>query len=240
MSRDKTLKHIAFIMDGNGRWAKARDLNRLEGHKKGTERLREIIQACADNNIEQATFYAFSSENWKRPEDEVTGLMGLFKIFFNREIKSLKEQGVRLKFLGDYSDKSKVPADIKKIIKSAEDETANNTKITVNICFNYGSREEILNATKQIATDFKAGNLNLDDLTEDKFADYLYSKETAEVDLMVRTSGEVRLSNFLLWQLSYAEMVFTDCFWPDFDSEKLNNIIDDFHGRERRFGGLAS
>lgn len=232
----KTPRHIAFIMDGNGRWATAQGRSRMEGHKAGVEALYKLLPALADKGVKYATFYAFSSENWGRPEEEVKGLMALAELVFKKELKKLIKEGVRLKFLGDFSKESKVSKGMRKIIREAEMQTAENTKLHVNICFNYGGQQELLNAAQKLAQKVEEGSLKAADISADMFESELYTADQPNPDLMIRTSGEQRLSNFLPWQLSYSEFYFTDDYWPDFDEEALNKALDKFGNRERRFG----
>lgn len=232
----KTPRHIAFIMDGNGRWATAQGRGRMEGHKAGVEALYKLLPALADKGVEYATFYAFSSENWGRPEEEVKGLMALAELVFKKELKKLVKEGVRLKFLGDFSEESKVSKGMKKIIREAEMQTAANTKLHVNICFNYGGQQELLNATRKLAEKVEKGIFKASDISSEMFESELYTAGQPNPDLMIRTSGEQRLSNFLPWQLSYSEFYFTDDYWPDFDEEALNKALDKFGNRDRRFG----
>lgn len=232
----KQPQHIAFIMDGNGRWATARGHKRMEGHKAGVDALYNLLPALVKRGVKYATFYAFSSENWGRPEEEVKGLMALAELVFKKELKKLVKEGVRLKFLGDFSEKSKVSRSMKKIIQQAEANTAENTKLHVNICFNYGGQQELLNAARELCVKVEKGELVADDITADMFESALYTAGQPHPDLMIRTSGEQRLSNFLPWQLSYAEFYFTDVLWPDFDANALDDALDKFAGRDRRFG----
>lgn len=226
-------EHIALIMDGNGRWAKKRNLPRLAGHKAGVEALRSVIERGGDLGVKHMTFYAFSTENWKRPEDEVTGLMNLLVAYLKSETKKLHANNIKVNVIGDTS---RLPKLAQNELKKTMDLTANNDSLTVHIALNYGSRNEILQAVKSISADVKSGNLNIEDITEDTITSNLYTADVPDPDLMIRTSGEVRLSNFLLWQLAYAEFIFTDMYWPDFDGDALEAAIDQYQNRHRRFG----
>lgn len=234
----KTLKnnipeHIAIIMDGNGRWAKEQGLPRLAGHKAGVEALRSVIERGGDIGVKHMTFYAFSTENWKRPEDEVKGLMNLLVVYLKSETKKLHANGIKINILGDTS---KLPQLAQNELKRSLDLTANNTKMTVHIALNYGSRDEILRAVKSISQDVKEGALTVEDITEEMIADKLYTSDVPDPDLLIRTSGELRLSNFLLWQLAYTEFIFPEMYWPEFNGDALEKAISDFRDRNRRFG----
>ncbi|RAP35087.1 isoprenyl transferase [Candidatus Marinamargulisbacteria bacterium SCGC AAA071-K20] len=225
--------HVAIIMDGNGRWAKKRHLPRIMGHKSGTEAFRVAVKNCSRFGIKYLSVYAFSSENWKRPEDEVKFLMSLFKQLSINEVKNLNKNGARVKVLGD---KEGLSEDLRKHMKSLEKQTEHNDVIQVNLLINYGSRREILDAIKTISKTLSKEEIN--DLTEKDVSNYLYTKDIPDPDLFIRTSGEYRISNFLLWQLSYAEFVFTDIFWPDFNLDELGKILQEYQSRHRRYGGL--
>jgi len=229
-------QHVAFIMDGNGRWAQARGLPRLEGHRKGVDAIHRTVDAAIELGIPFVSFYAFSTENWKRPEDEVAGLMHLLKTFVTRELARLQKAGVRLRFIGDRSAHSKLGPELLKLLDAAESATVGNDKITVCICLNYGARAEILHAVKQLIIKDIASEA----IDEDVFASCLYTKDIPDPDLCIRTSGEQRLSNFLLWQLAYAELIFTPVAWPDFGKDALQDAIDAYTHRERRFGEVLS
>ena len=219
----KKLEHIAFIMDGNGRWAKKRLLPRTRGHKEACSRIIEVLRACKDLNIKVASLYAFSTENWNRPQDEIDKLFEYLDDFFNDYIQEFIETGVRVSVMGDIT---RLPKHTQETIEKAKKLTENNTKIVFNICLNYGGRQEIVRATKLIVEDIKAGKLDENELDTEKFNDYLYSSGLPEVDLMIRTSGESRISNFLLYQLAYSEFIFTPTYWPDFTVEKLIECAD--------------
>ena len=226
-------RHIAIIMDGNGRWARARSLPRVAGHERGAESVRATVRACAELGVQYLTLYAFSSENWKRPTDEVDDLMGLLRIYMRREIAELHSRNVRLRFIGS---RARLAGDIIRLIEDAEERTAGNTGIVVVVALNYGSHAEIAAAARAAARDAAAGRLDPADLTEERFAGYLETTGIPDPDLVIRTSGEQRLSNFLLWQAAYAELVFTDVHWPDFSRETLEGAIREYQRRERRYG----
>lgn len=235
---ENQVKHIAFIMDGNGRWATARGLKRLDGHKEGAKTVERLMKAAPDLGIETVTFYAFSSENWKRPVDEVSGLMELLKIYFSSKIKDLVKSNVRLRVFGDKSEGGMLSKEVCEVIAKAEEQTAHCTGLNVNFCINYGGRNEIVRATKFIAEKVKNGEMMLEDITEDVFSNSLDSRGQIEPDLVLRTGGDNRVSNFLLWQLAYAEFAFVDKAWPDFTGDDLAEIIQKQKNIERRFGGL--
>lgn len=236
--QNSDLKHIAFIMDGNGRWAESRGLKRLEGHKQGVETLREIVEVAPSLNVRTVTFYAFSTENWKRNEEEVKGLFKLMHFFFDKYLSRLKADGVRIRVLGDKGYGSKLDDDIKELIAHVELETEKCSVLNMNICINYGGRDEIIRAAQTFAEDVEKGERFSTDLDEDMFASYLDSKGQDSPDLMIRTGGEQRISNFLLWQLAYSELMFTETHWPDFTADELKNIIEKFNSVDRRFGSI--
>lgn len=225
--------HIAIIMDGNGRWAKRRALPRFFGHKAGMEALKDIVRSCSDIGIKILTVYAFSTENWNRPTDEVSYLMNLLIEYMKREINELHSNHVKIKILGDLSP---LPQSTRDEVEKAVRLTQNNTGIQFNIALNYGGRAEIINACKQIAAEFKEGKLQEEQINEDLISSYLFTAGDAEPDLIIRTSGEKRLSNFLLWQGAYSELVFVEEMWPDFNSKKLEKAIIEYQSRDRRFG----
>ncbi|MBR0420854.1 MAG: isoprenyl transferase [Erysipelotrichaceae bacterium] len=227
-----TLNHIAIIMDGNGRWAKANHLPRTAGHYKGVEVLRNITKYANKLGIKCLTVYAFSTENWKRSMEEVSYIMSLPKIFFSSYIKELMENNVRIMIIGD---RDRVPEETMKVIDDAIETTKNNTGLILNFAFNYGSRDEIVKAAKAYAIDYKDGKV--DDLSEESFNNYLYTKDLPEVDLLIRTGSQMRLSNFLLYQLAYSEFVVVDTLWPDFTNEVLDECIEIYQNRKRNFGG---
>lgn len=228
-------KHIAFIMDGNGRWAKKRKMPRTYGHHEGTKTIRDIALKCNELNVEAMTVYAFSTENFARPESEVQYIFKLPKDFFSSYMKELMANNVKICTIGHLE---MAPQETQDIINRAIEETKNNTGLKLCFAFIYGGRDEIVCATKKIANKVKNGLLECDDIDEKLFANELMTADLPDVDLMVRTSGEQRLSNFLLWQLAYAEFVFTDVLWPDFNSEELIKAIWLYQNRDRRFGGL--
>ena len=229
--------HVAIIMDGNGRWAASRGLPRLEGHRRGVEALRRTIRASIELGIRYLTVFSFSSENWKRPPEEVSDLMGLLKRFIRNDLANLHANGVRVRILGS---RERLSDDIASLLNEAENLTHANTGLTLVVAFNYGSRQEIAAAAASIARDVAAGRLAPADVTEATLAQRLGTSDIPDPDLVIRTSGEMRLSNFLLWQAAYAEYVFTPTLWPDFDRATLEAAIAEFRCRDRRFGGLSS
>ena len=226
------LNHLAIIMDGNGRWAKLNKLPRTAGHYKGVEVLRNITIYANKLGIKCLTVYAFSTENWKRSIEEVSYIMSLPKVFFASYIKELMENNVRIMIIGD---RDKIPAETMKVIDEAIETTKNNTGLILNFAFNYGSRDEIVKACKQYAIDYKENIVN--DLDEKSFSKYLYTKDLPEVDLLIRTGSQMRLSNFLLYQLAYSEFVVIDTLWPDFNNDVLDKCIEEYKSRKRNFGG---
>lgn len=231
---DTTPKTVAIIMDGNGRWAKKQGLPRTAGHKKGADRVRDVALEAQRRGIQKLILYAFSTENWKRPEDEVSYLCKLPGMFFNTFIQELMDNNIRVTFAGELE---RFPAGTQKTIMKAVNQTANNTGMELCLAINYGSRREILLGMRKYADQVAKGE-RANDITEEEFSNYLFVPE--EVDLLIRTSGEVRISNFLLWQIAYAEMIFTPKSWPEFDEAALDECLADFAGRNRRFGGLAN
>jgi len=221
--------HVAIIMDGNGRWALERGLPRLSGHKAGTENLREVIEACAEFGIKYLTIYAFSTENWNRPDEEIQGLMRIFRTMLDRELNNLHKNGVQLRHIGrmDGIDK-KLQQKVQEAIKL----TQGNQTLILNVAFNYGGRDEILQAVKKIV----ANGENIEDLDDDLFSKYLFTAGSPDPDLIIRTSGEFRISNFLIWQGAYAEWYFTPTFWPDFNKEELYQALLAYNERDRRYG----
>lgn len=231
-------QHIAFIMDGNGRWAKQRGLERSEGHKAGAKTFKKIGEYCADVGIKYLTFYAFSTENWNRPKKEVLALMNLFKEYLRDGETRTGENAVRqmrLRFIGE---REGLPKDLLKLIEKSEKSTSGYEKVTVNIALNYGGRAEITHAVKDIAAKVKNGELSIDDITEDTVSNSLYTAGQPDPDIIVRPSGEYRLSNFLQWQSAYSEFWYSDILWPDFTEENVNQILSDYQKRNRRFGGV--
>ncbi len=229
-------RHIAIIMDGNGRWANKRGLPRAAGHKAGIKTLREIVKYCAAENVQALTVYAFSSENWRRPEKEVGILMELFVIALKDEIKELHQNQVNIRFIGDIS---RFPSKLQKSINSAIALTSENTGLKLRVAANYGGQWDITQASKKIATAVQAGEIVIADIDEELFASHLSMAELPDPDLFIRTGGEQRISNYLLWQLAYTEMYFTDIFWPDFSPEKLHEACAWYSGRQRRFGRIS-
>lgn len=230
---NKLPKHIAIIMDGNGRWAKKRNMLRQAGHRAGVEVAAKVVRSCGERGIENLTLFAFSSENWKRPESEVKGLMSLFLKALKNEVKKIHENNVRLRFIGDVESLDKK---MQKFITKAEELTANNTALKLNIALNYGGRWDITNATKKIADEALAGKIIVDEISPNTISSHLSLSNTVDPDLLIRTSGEWRISNFLIWQLAYTEMYFTDILWPDFDERALEGALTFYASRQRRFG----
>ncbi len=226
--------HVAIIMDGNGRWAKKRFLPRVAGHRAGVQAVRRVIEAAPDLGIDVLTLYAFSSENWRRPVDEVTDLMGLLRQYLRSEIDELHSNGVRLRFIGDLS---RLSADLQAMLAEAGRRTAGNTRLTLVLALNYGATDEMARVVRGIAADVAAGRLAVDAIDADAIESRLDTAGLPPPDVVVRTSGEQRLSNFLLWQAAYAELVFVDTLWPDFDGAKLGAAVESYRARERRFGG---
>ncbi len=229
------LRHLAVIMDGNGRWAKKRRLTREFGHRRGAENLRTLCILCRERKIQYLTVYAFSTENWKRPAAEVSALMSLFIYFFRKYMDELEEEGIRLRFMGDRSD---LPAEVVKTMVEAEESSKDRQKLQLIIALNYGGRREIVTAARALTSDISAGAISGEDLTEDVFTRYLYLPNVPDPDLIIRTGGEMRLSNFLLWQAAYAEFYSVDCLWPDFGAEELDAALENYGKRQRRFGGV--
>ena len=232
---DKTnsLQHLAIIMDGNGRWAKKRGLPRSAGHKKGAETVKDIVRAAGDMGIKYLTLYAFSTENWQRDPEEVKGLMGFLREYRKSELKEIQENGVRIMFIGE---RQMLDADIAEQMSKIEKDTADNDKMTLCIALSYGSRQEIVAAVQKIALLAKKGDISTNDIDIKMFSDMLYTKDIPDPDLLIRTSGELRISNYLLWQIAYSELFFTPTLWPDFSKEELAGIVDNFNRRERRYG----
>ena len=227
--------HIAVIMDGNGRWAKERGLPRMEGHRRGAETVRTVLELTGELGIPYLTLYAFSSENWKRPREEVFALMLLLEEYLARQTAELNEKNVRLHAIGRLSE---LPDGAQASLRKSIAETASNTGTNLILALNYGGREEIVDAAKRLVRDVEGGSLKLAELGPEKFGEYLYTAAFPDPDLMIRTSGEMRISNFLLWQLSYAEMVVVKKYWPDFQREDFMAALEEYAARERRFGGL--
>jgi undecaprenyl diphosphate synthase len=228
--------HIAVIMDGNGRWAESRGLPRIAGHKRGAEAVRRTLEAAAQMGVSYLTLFGFSSENWNRPEGEVGELMGLLRLYLQSEIDELKDNGVRLLVIGD---RSRLDPDIVRLIDCAEAQTAENSRITLVLALSYGGRQEIVRAARHLAREAAAGAVDPEAIDEATFAGALETAGIPDPDLLIRTSGELRISNFLLWQMAYTELVFTDVLWPDFCEAELAAAIDTFNRRERRYGASA-
>ncbi len=228
-------RHVAIIMDGNGRWAKERGLPRLEGHRAGAESVREVMEACIELGVEYLTLYAFSSENWSRPATEVGALMSLLDRFLDEKAKDLDRQNVRLLAIGQLD---RLPAKTRALIERIKARTANNTTMTLVLALSYGGREEIVTAARSLATDAVEGKISPDDIDGELFASRLQTAGIPDPDLLVRTSGEMRVSNFLLWQISYAEIVIVKKFWPDFRQGDLFETVREYQRRHRRFGAL--
>ena len=235
-SRMSPPRHVAIIMDGNGRWARERGLPRTLGHRQGVEAVRRTVRASIELGISYLTIFSFSSENWKRPVDEVDDLMGLMKRFIRRDLADLHKAGVRIRMIGE---RQQVDSELMKLIDEAIEVTAANTVMTLVIAFNYGSRGEIAKAARRLAEAVAAGTIAPNDITPERLGAALDTSDVPDPDLLIRTSGEMRLSNFLLWQTAYTEFVFLDTYWPDFDHAVLEGAIAEFRARERRFGGLS-
>lgn len=229
--------HVAIIMDGNGRWAKTRGLPRTAGHKAGMNALHDTVRNASDLGIRYLTLYAFSSENWSRPAAEVSDLLGLLKIFIRRDLAELHRSNVEVRIIGD---RKNLKIDILKLLEDAEKLTRGNSKMTLTIAFNYGARDEIVRAARALVSDVQAGRLSLEDIGQGALTARLDTAGIPDPDLVIRTSGEVRLSNFLMWQAAYAELVFMPCYWPDFDKASLIEAVHEYERRDRRFGGLQA
>ncbi len=230
-------RHVAIIMDGNGRWAKARGLPRAMGHKEGVEALRRAVEASRDLGLSDLTVFSFSTENWNRPQSEIDALFDLLRLFVRRDLARLHKDGVRIRIIGQ---REGLKPDILELIDEAVNLTRGNTRLNLNIAFNYGGRGEIVAATKEIARRVATGQIRPDDVDEAMISKLMWTAELPDPDLVIRTSGELRLSNFLLWSGAYAELMFMDLWWPDFNKESLEKAIDAFRRRDRRFGGLGS
>ncbi len=235
--RPPTPRHVAIIMDGNGRWAKARGLPRFAGHQRGAKAVRAVVEACTELGIPNLTLYAFSSENWKRPEAEVNDLMGLLRLYLKRELADLHRNNVRMRFIGDHSA---LQPDIQALIETAQRRTRGNTGLRLVIALNYGSHNEIVEACRRLAAAVEAQELSPDAITEQMFRAQLETADIPDPDLLIRTSGEQRLSNFLLWQVAYSELVFLDTLWPDFKKEHLEAAVREYQRRERRYGAASA
>jgi undecaprenyl diphosphate synthase len=229
-------RHVAIIMDGNGRWARKRFLPREAGHVAGVSAVRDVVRAASDLGLANLTLFAFSSENWKRPKTEVGALMGLFRAYFRSDLDELETRGVRVRIIGS---RERVAGDIRRMIEDAENRTVNNTGLNLTFAFDYGGQEEIANAARELARAAKEGRLDPETIDPALFATRLFTSALPEPDLVIRTSGEYRLSNFLLWQSAYAELAFVDTLWPDFGREAFISCLENFARRERRFGAVS-
>lgn len=232
---NKIPKHIAIIMDGNGRWAKKRFLPRTAGHREGVQRVSEIVEAACDLNVQCLSLYAFSTENWKRPKEEIDALMNLLILYINRELDRIHKNNIKMRVMGDIS---KLPKNVAEKVQMAIEKTKDNTGMVLNIGLNYGGRDEIVRAVKNILADVKRGKLKEEDINSDMFSKYLYTSELPDPDLLIRPSGELRLSNFMLYQVAYTEFWFSEIYWPDFKPKNLYEAIIDYQKRDRRFGGI--
>lgn len=228
--------HVAIIMDGNGRWAKARGLPRTLGHKRGAEAVRRTVEAAIELGVGYLTLFGFSTENWKRPVSEVRDLMGLMRLYLRSEIGALHKNGVRLVVIGD---RSRLEDDLVRLIEAAEAKTAQNDKLVLTVAISYGGRQELVEASRRLARDVRDGHLAAEDIGEAALSARLFTADLPDPDLLIRTSGEMRISNFLLWQCAYAELVFLDVLWPDFSKEDLALALGDFRRRDRRYGAIA-
>ena len=235
-TNDNNLEHVAIIMDGNGRWAPNKGRPRLFGHQAGARRVREIVESCPDLGIKYLTIFAFSTENWKRTQIEVSGLMKLFKRYIYKETKPLIDAGVRVRFIGD---RVRLEASLVKLMDQLENLTKENTEVNLTIAINYGGRDEVARAAKRMARDVQSGKLSAENINEETLPRYLDTHVLPDPGLVIRTSGEARISNFLLWQSAYSEYEFIDTLWPDFTAEIFSSIVNEFENRERRFGGIT-
>lgn len=233
IDRNNLPRHIAIIMDGNGRWAKRNSLQRIAGHKKGADAVRSVVRSCRELGVEYLTLYAFSVENWLRPKEEVKALTRLLEDYLRSELEELKTNGIRLNAIGDIEALSE---EVRRVLRNTMAQTAHNRQMTLSLALSYGSRDEILNAVRALLKDCAAGELDGREITKEVFSRYLYTAGLPDPDLLIRTSGEYRLSNFLMWQMAYTELYFTEVLWPDFSKEHLIEAIADYQRRERRFG----
>ncbi|MCP3892751.1 MAG: isoprenyl transferase [Desulfobulbaceae bacterium] len=229
----KLPQHVAIIMDGNGRWAQRRNKPRLFGHKAGAESVRETVEVCREIGVKYLTLYAFSSENWRRPEQEVSGLMSILKRYLEVELPRMLKNDIRLMSIGD---RNRLPDSVRSVLEKTISKTASNSKLTLNLALSYGGRDEILRAVKDISSRCSAGEIEPGDISEELFSESLDTSGIPDPDILIRTGGEARLSNFLLWQLSYAEIFFTETMWPDFRRDVFIQALSDYQNRERRFG----
>ncbi|WP_461532092.1 isoprenyl transferase [Sinomicrobium sp.] len=233
IDKQRLPEHIAIIMDGNGRWAKQRGKLRVFGHENGAKSVREVVEGCAELGVKQLTLYAFSTENWNRPKLEVDTLMRLLITSLGKELKTLNKNDIRLNVIGS---RELLPNAVLKKLEAAIEKTRNNSRMTLTIALSYGSRDEIVHAVKAIGTKVKNNIISVEDIDESVINEHLYTQDLPDVDLLIRTSGELRISNFMLWQIAYAELYFTETLWPDFNKEKLYEAILNYQNRERRFG----
>ncbi|MGK7889720.1 MAG: isoprenyl transferase [Leptolyngbyaceae cyanobacterium] len=236
LDRQRLPQHVAIIMDGNGRWATARGLPRMVGHRQGAQTLKTLLRCCRDWGISTLTVYGFSTENWKRPTDEVKFLMALFEQLLRRELAAMHREGVRVRFLGDLAT---LPESLQTEMQRSMFQTCENTAVNLNVALNYGGRKEIVNACRRLAEQVQEGNIMPHDINTDVFERYLDTQGLSHPDLLIRTSGEMRLSNFLLWQTAYSEIYFADELWPSFDPDAFKTALLSYQGRQRRFGGLG-
>ncbi|MCA0926948.1 polyprenyl diphosphate synthase [Ruegeria profundi] len=230
-------RHVAIIMDGNGRWAQARGRPRLFGHHAGARRVREVVEACPGLGVKYLTVFAFSTENWKRTQAEVAGLMSLFRRYIIKETQTLKENGIRVRFIGD---RVRLDAKLTALMDTLEEETKDNDLVHLTVALNYGGRDEVARATKRLARDVAEGHLRPEDVDEETLPKYLDTRVLPDPDLVIRTSGEARISNFLLWQSAYSEYEFVDTLWPDFTAAEFEGLCRNFGGRERRYGAVPA
>jgi undecaprenyl diphosphate synthase len=230
-------RHVAIIMDGNGRWAAARGFPRAEGHRRGVEALRRTVRTAGEIGIGILTIFAFSSENWSRPQSEIRDLLGLLRLFIRHDLADLHRNNVKVRIIGD---RDSLDGDVRSLLDEAEEKTQGNDGLTLVVAFNYGARQEIARAARRLAEEAVAGRIATTDITAERLSDFMDAPDLPDPDLIIRTSGEQRLSNFLLWQSAYSELVFVPTFWPDFDRAALEQAISEYARRERRFGGLAA
>jgi len=231
----KELNHLAVILDGNGRWAQARGLPRIKGHYEGGKRVKEVAIAASLKGIKKMTVYAFSTENWKRPMEEIDFIFKLPKIFLDAYLKDLMKYQIKIEYIGNFEE---IPKNAQKSIGDCLEKTKDNKGMVLSFALNYGARDEITQAARELSKDVKEGHVSIDSINEEIFASYLF--ERSDVDLLIRTSGEKRLSNFLLWQVAYSEFYFTDVMWPDFDADQLDIAIENYYSRDRRYGGIKN
>ncbi|TCS64157.1 isoprenyl transferase [Varunaivibrio sulfuroxidans] len=231
----QTPRHVAIIMDGNGRWAQARGLPRTAGHKRGAEAVRGVVEEAVHKGVRYLTLFGFSSENWKRPDGEVRDLLGIIRFYLRREISELHKKGIRLRVIGD---RARLPEDIRALIDDSETLTSQNTRFDLIIALSYGGRDEIVRAARALAEDVRSGKIVPEDIDQDAFSRRLYTDDIPDPDLLIRTSGEKRVSNFLLWQMAYSELVFVDTLWPDFSAAVFSATLEEFDQRDRRYGAV--